>query len=399
MRGAKAAAGGPRRRRNLATLRQDDLLAICCRIPYASHDALRCVCRRLQATAAKGALYRHRVAAGWDERALIVAGGGNTVYDHLDDEPEPERPETWGLIGKAWRALAPQPAPRCDCGVACVGSEMVCAGGTITTWEDEGWVMTTGVGDVVAYDAFADAWRDVDVRRGGGGLDARTSGACCVDPVRGGLVVLGGWRVVDRHQFRDAAVSSAQALPGGRVPAAAPAGPWAHLPALPQAVSNFASAVLGGKLYVAGGLRWEDDGRRRTPSDQLQVFDFATRAWSFGPRLPSAQYYGDGAAFGGRLYVCGGKNKNRKLSAAVAVFDPATGDWSDGPPLPGPRYYHSVLVHDKRLVCVGGHGNPLVLDTSGSSPAWVEDPAVLPPLPEGFEHPLLAPMVCSVPVG
>jgi hypothetical protein len=40
-----------------------------------------------------------------------------------------------------------------------------------------------------------------------------------------------------------------------------------------------------------------------------------------------------------------------------------------------------------------------VLDTSGSSPAWVEDPAVLPPLPEGFEHPLLAPMVCSVPVG
>ena len=436
----------PARRRRLDTLRVDDLLAICVRIPYTSHDSLRCVCRRLRTVAERSALARHRVAAGWGESALVVAGGGNTVYDHLDDDPEPERPETWGLVGGRWRSLRRQPAPRCDCGVVCVGREMVCAGGTITTWDEatEAWIMTTGISDVVAYDPWGDAWRDVDVdvragdvQAGGddggaarprgaarAGLDARTSGACCVDPVRGDLVVLGGWRVVDRHQFRDAAVASAQASPlDGRVILAAPGGAeappragagaragggsfgtsrlaWASLPPLPHAVSNFAAAVLGDKLYVAGGLRWEDEGRQRSPSDALQVFCFTDRTWRLGPPLPAPQYYGDGASFGGKLYVVGGKNRDRKLSDVVVVFDPETGGWARGPALPGARYYHSALVHDDRLVVFGGQGPPLFYDDADrNNPKWTHDPAVVPPLPEGYDHPLLAPMVCSVPVG
>ena len=53
----------PARRRRLDTLRVDDLLAICVRIPYTSHDSLRCVCRRLRTVAERSALARHRVAA------------------------------------------------------------------------------------------------------------------------------------------------------------------------------------------------------------------------------------------------------------------------------------------------------------------------------------------------
>jgi hypothetical protein len=138
------------------------------------------------------------------------------------------------------------------------------------------------------------------------------------------------------------------------------------------------------------------------PTDALQIYDPGSNAWRIGPELPNPQYYGDGAAFKGKMYVVAGKNASRRLSTAVSVYDPEVDAWVPGPRLPEPRFYHSVLVHRGRLVCFGGGGgeersDPLVLSEDGTS--WLHDPAVIPPLPPGFDHPVLAPMVCSVPVG
>ena len=366
-------------------------MAVCVRVPYADHDAVRCCCRRFRDVAEREALARHREGSGWCENALIVAGGGNTVYETSDDAPEPDRPETWALLGGRWREMRRQPVPRCDCGVVAMGGEMVCAGGTLTTWDDEadGWKMTTGIGEVVGFSPRTNTWRSFGAL---GGLDARTSAACCVDPVTGDLVVVGGWRVVDRRQFYDNAVASNQSLD-----ASTPGATWRRLPELLKPVSNFAVAVLGEKLYVAGGLHWDDDGRKRTPSDQLQIFDFRRGTWALGPRLPTSQYYGDGTAYDGKLYVVGGKNPQRKLCSKVAIFDPQTGTWAEGPSLPKPRFYHATLVHNNRLIVLGGQGLPLVLNANHTE--WTYDPDVLPSLPAGFDHPLLAPMVCSVPIG
>lgn len=402
-------------RRTLETLRVDALVAVCVRVPYASHDAVRCSCRRLRSACERTAIAKHRRGTGWHECALVVAGGGNTVYEHSDDDAEPDRPETWALVGATWRAMAPQPVPRCDCGVASYGGEMVCVGGTTTTWDEftsmddaeGGWTMTTGIADVVAYDAAADAWRSygpADQARGAA-LAARTSARCAIDQSSGALLVFGGWRVVDRRALTDAAVTAAQALRAADPatdPGLAPDSSWRGLPEPPYAVSNFALAVLGGKFHVAGGLRWNADGSRRMPTDALQIYDPVSNAWRIGPELPNPQYYGDGAAFKGKMYVVAGKNASRRLSTAVAVYDPEVDAWAPGPRLPEPRFYHSVLVHRGRLVCFGGGGgeersDPLVLSEDGTS--WLHDPAVIPPLPPGFDHPVLAPMVCSVPVG
>ena len=126
--------------------------------------------------------------------------------------------------------------------------------------------------------------------------------------------------------------------------------------------------------------------------------------------MPNQQYYSAGCAFKGELWVVGGKHATRELSTAVAIYDPATDVWREGPELPESRFYHALVEHAGRLVVFGGAAGsdatlaaaeglrpPLVLSEAGSS--WVRDDGVCPPLPLGFEHPLLAAMVASAPVG
>ena len=47
----------------LDSLQDDDLVAVCVRVPYACHDALRCVCKRLRAAASRSRLQTHRRAS------------------------------------------------------------------------------------------------------------------------------------------------------------------------------------------------------------------------------------------------------------------------------------------------------------------------------------------------
>ena len=262
---------------------------------------------------------------------------------------------------------------------------------------------------------------------------------------------------------------------------------WTNLPRMISPVSNFVAGVIGTKLYVAGGLRWEHGWR--IASDELQVFDFETRTWSLGPRLPGPRYYGAGCVCDGRLYLVGGKDASRDLTRSVIVFSPESpAGWSEVTSLPEFRYYHSCCAYKGKVLVFGGEGDgqvfpPLVLSSiSGREYAppgeqvwlsevvrnellrvlrralardapfavpvaslneeltthtlvrfgfrWVgdtdsdddedgelvltnrerasklyerldDDAAMLsiPPLPAGYDHPLLAAIVCSAPVG
>ena len=134
-----------------------------------------------------------------------------------------------------------------------------------------------------------------------------------------------------------------------------------------SAVSNFVGGVIGTKLYVAGGLRWEQGWR--IASDELQVFDFETRTWSLGPDLPGPRYYGAGCVCDGRLYVVGGKDESRSLTRSVIVFSPESpAGWSQVTSLPEFRYYHSCCNYKNKLLVFGGEGDgeafpPLVLSS------------------------------------
>ena len=471
---------------------------IACRVPKADHDALRCVSKRWRAAAERVGLQRLRATCGWTETALIVAGGGDSVFERGESDPTPDREDCWQLIGGKWRKMRPDPKPRCDSAVTSWRGRVVCVGGTRTVKnEEDAWSMRTGVGDVVSYDAATDEWTDLPAK-----CERRTSAYAAVDPTTDALVVVGGWRVrgdlldpdpaINNGHF-DEEVGTMQMLANPTDQA------WTDLPPMPSAVSNFVGGVIGTKLYVAGGLRWVQGWR--IASDELQVFDFETRTWSLGPDLPGPRYYGAGCVCDGRLYVVGGKDDTRNLTRTVIVFSPEGKDnreagWSQVRSLPEFRYYHSCCAYKGKVLVFGGEGDgeafpPLVLssisgevfrppeeqfwlsevvrnelldvlgralasgDEDFSVPAaslnevtrhtlvrfdfrWVrgaptagfdsddsaqplgselklvnrelashlyrrlnDDAAVLsiPPLPAGYDHPLLAAIVCSAPVG
>ena len=85
------AAEKAKRRRSGDSLRDIYMQLIACRVPKADHDALRCVSKRWRAAAERVGLQRLRATCGWTETALIVAGGGDSVFERGESDPTPDR--------------------------------------------------------------------------------------------------------------------------------------------------------------------------------------------------------------------------------------------------------------------------------------------------------------------
>ena len=78
---------------------------------------------------------------------------------------------------------------------------------------------------------------------------------------------------------------------------------WRRLRASPTPRAAHAVAVIGHRLYAAGGAN--DSGSLRS----LEVYDFEPRRWSRGPSFPGpARNHTTGVASGGRFYVLAGRD-------------------------------------------------------------------------------------------
>lgn len=113
-------------------------------------------------------------------------------------------------------------------------------------------------------------------------------------------------------------------------------GKWRDLPPLPEPRSSHDAAVLGDKLYVAGGwqLRGEKDSKWHKTA---WVMDLAADRpeWRALPEPGFQRRALALAAHQGRLYVIGGMQREGGPTTRVDIFDPQTGRWSRGPSLPG----------------------------------------------------------------
>ena len=350
--------------------------------------------------AERRAIARHRAAVGWGENAIVVAGGGFEITE-AGDELELDRHETLALIGGRWRAMQSQFRPRCDCGVAVWRGIMACVGGSVTAWDEE-WGenrIRGGVPECVTFDGVENRWLNL----GDQGLILPNKGTAVVDPVSGALVVVAG----ECESWSDGPSSSIiiHGNMSSMLALDSPSAAWRELTPPPQPVCSAFAAVIGVKLYVAGGSR--DVGLTAAlqggpigVSDKLQIYDFQTKTWSFGPPLPEIQYDNgaSGCAHGNKLYVVSGKHSIGEHTSDVFIYDVTTETWSEGPPLPSPRMMHTTLVHQNRIIVIGGEGVPLVLDKAAG--VWVHDASFVPYLPGmASEEPLYAAMIASVPVG
>ncbi len=153
--------------------------------------------------------------------------------------------------------------------------------------------------------------------------------------------------------------------------------------------NHHAAEVWNGKLYVFGGMG--------PAAGKTQIYDPATDRWTLGPDVPFAAGSSASALIDGKIFVAGGIVGNRNTTGRVAMFDPATGSWSERAPMPLPRNHAASATDGRRLYVFGGRGpgsGDGNMVANGFGDVQIYDPATdrwttstdaesdLPPLPQ-----------------
>jgi N-acetylneuraminic acid mutarotase len=144
---------------------------------------------------------------------------------------------------------------------------------------------------------------------------------------------------------------------------------WSATNPMPRGSDNLVAMAVGSRIYAVGG----------EASTSLQVFEPASARWTAGPALPGPRFASAGAVVGERLFLAGGWNVSNSASASLAsqdAFDIATQTWSATAAMPTPRNAAGAAVIDGKVHVVGGR-SPGIRATDQTSLATLEvyDPA------------------------
>jgi N-acetylneuraminic acid mutarotase len=127
---------------------------------------------------------------------------------------------------------------------------------------------------------------------------------------------------------------------------------WSNLPTPPGRRIDGVAGVIGGKLYVAGGV----DGTHAVT--RLDVFDPATNQWTSKAPMPRERFAAAGVALGGKLYVIGGRRPSFTTVGTTLVYDPGSDSWTIKSQDPSPRAdiaaTRVVFNGQARIELVGG---------------------------------------------
>ena len=116
---------------------------------------------------------------------------------------------------------------------------------------------------------------------------------------------------------------------------------WRRVRPMPVALNHTAAVAYRHRLYVSGGYRSETGLSQ--PSRVLLRFDTRTRRWKRLRSAPTPRAAHAAAVIGGRLYVAGGANDSGSLRS-LEIYDFARGRWSRGPDFSGPARNHTTGV-------------------------------------------------------
>ncbi len=146
-------------------------------------------------------------------------------------------------------------------------------------------------------------------------------------------------------------------------PSAGPSGTWTILPSMPTAREGLAAGVIGGKLYVVGGIvRPGNYSSAGASTGALEVFNPATNTWTTLAPMPTPRWAHAVGAIGGKLYVVGGRRIDTSNPRGdtgvlpVEVYNPRTGAWSTDTPIPKPRQQLVAGVINGKIYAVSCYG-------------------------------------------
>jgi len=137
-------------------------------------------------------------------------------------------------------------------------------------------------------------------------------------------------------------------------------GEWRQLPDAPHTRDHFQLAVIGGKLYAAGGRNSSAKTGRVMEQTiaEVDVYDFARGTWSTLPasaHLPTLRAGATSIVLSDRLIVMGGESATQvPAHSEVEAYDPSTGKWESLPPMLQGRHGTQALIYDGKVFIAGG---------------------------------------------
>lgn len=129
------------------------------------------------------------------------------------------------------------------------------------------------------------------------------------------------------------------------------AGGWVERAPMPTPRSGGGSAVIDGKIYVAGG--------RPPGGSAFEVYDPETDRWEKLPDLPTQRNHLAMSAVDGKIIVAGGRFQPGAMGErtdVVEIYDPESRQWTRGTPMPAPRGGITSAVHAGCMFVFGGEG-------------------------------------------
>jgi N-acetylneuraminic acid mutarotase len=133
---------------------------------------------------------------------------------------------------------------------------------------------------------------------------------------------------------------------------------WSKGTAMPKALKFVMTGVLGGKVYVVGGVT------NTAVVTNNQVYNPVTNTWSRKAALPEATCDAASAVVKNVLYVFGGSTDGKTVTNAVWAYNPTTNKWSANlrcqlpERAPRPRWRTTLFMSSgaRMGLCHRGHG-------------------------------------------
>lgn len=145
----------------------------------------------------------------------------------------------------------------------------------------------------------------------------------------------------------------------------------------PLSIPREQMAVVGwdNAIYAIGGV--SENG----VSDSLERYSFASNSWETLRSKPTAVYGAGAAILGGKIYIPGGQDATKELTAKLEVYDPRTNRWEEKAALPTPLTKYGIASYEGNLYLFGGWDGTketdIVLRYNPNNDNWTE----LTPLP------------------
>jgi N-acetylneuraminic acid mutarotase len=251
--------------------------------------------------------------------------------------------------GNAWAKKKPMPHALHHGAMVAFNNRVYVFGGFVLPQAGPpGWVP---VNDVWEYDPAADTWRSrapMPTARGGAGAALAT----------GHIYVVGGAGPLPNSREPVIRPGSPQRSLGAVEEYDPVANRWRARAEMPIARNHLAVESVGGRVYAIGG-RLGGAFIIGMPGnvDLTMEYDPATDVWLTRAAMPTARSGCNSAVLGGRIFVAGGELQTYQYLAtyrAFETYDPAANTWYQLPPLLIPRHEAAMAALGSRVHIVGG---------------------------------------------